>query len=419
MKQLICFIFLLNSLYSSSQQSYFHSNTIRDTIYSQALSMNKAYQVFLPESYNYTEASSYPIIYLIDGDYNFYYQTGIIEALANVSEQIPEMIVVGIADNGNAGYRKDCTLKSADNPNGNAKHFINYLANELKPEIEKKYRVSTKQILVGHSLGGLFATSVMLTRPELFSDYLAIDPSYWWANKHIVSLADSVLKNLNKLPAQLFISLADSKQMGVHEFVGTLENYFPESEKWSFNYYPNENHGSVGIISLRDGLRHIFNKWVLSREEFYNLKSSQKVMAHYDTVRNNYGEISRLPPNLFSNIIYYYFRNEKSKELEYIEQEVLKKYPASIDDYYAKLAGYHIEKEKYEAAHKLINKCISTYPLAYKSYDSQAKLYLAEGQVNEARVAALKALQIAEQLKVRQWQLNELQASLDIIKNLK
>ena len=406
-------LFLITLSILATAQTDNFSNTKRGTLYSEILSMNKNYQIFLPESYHYSENSSYPVVYIVDGDYNFYYQTGIVESLSNISEKIPELIVVGISDNGNEGYRKDCTLKSKTNPNGNAENFINYIEKELKPEIEKQFRVSSYEILMGHSLGGLFTTNVSLHHPDLFSAYIAIDPSYWWDDYRIVSDADSLYKNKKDLESKLFVTLADSKRMGVHEFLGVAEKYFPDTKQLTFKYYEDETHGSVGILSVRDGLVKIFESWELTREKFYNFKSSSEVMAHYKNLSKQYNSKLRIPPFQLSNIIYFYFRNDKMDELTLLEHEIKTHFPSSIDDYYSKLATYLMEKEKYEEAKKTLEKSIKSNPNAYKSHDALSKLYYVKEDFPKAKQYAEKAISIAKKLRVRQWQLNELQSNLD------
>ena len=409
----LSFLFLFLFTFSLHAQSNdYLINVERGNFYSETLKMEKSYQVFLPESYNYSNASTYPVVYLMDGDYNFYYQTGVIEMLSNVSEKIPELVVVAISDNGNAGYRLDCTMKTENNPQGNTATFIEYLEKELKPKIRATYRVSSYEILIGHSLGGLFATNVLLEKPDAFDAYIAIDPSYWWEENLIVATADSLFKGKEDLGPNFFVTLADSKQMGVHEFVGVLEKRFPDSKKWKFRYYEDETHGSVGMISVKDGLVKIFENWELKREKFYELGTATNIINHYKTLSDQYQGITRIPPLLFSNITYYFFRKNQPEELELIETAVNEYFPASQDDFYANLASYHVETEKYEEAEKILNKSIMTNPYAYKSYDGLSKLFYAKGMLAQAKVHAKTALKIAKQLKARQWQINELASNL-------
>lgn len=407
-------ILFFTSVLLGQSNSYF-SNTKRYTIYSEVLQMDKSYQVFLPESYHYSEAGTYPVIFIVDGDYNFYYQTGIIETLANVSEKIPEAVVIGISDNGNAGYKKDCTFKTSTNPNGNATTFTTYLAKELIPEIESRYKVSKHKTLIGHSLGGLFATTVFLDNPSLFASYISIDPSYWWDDYNIVSRADSILADRKNMESNLFITLANTKQMGVHQFVGVLEEYFADSKQWKFALYENEDHGSVGIISIRDGLLHTFKGWAMDRDMFYGYSNSEEVLGHYMAMADKLDAKVRIPPNNLSNIVYYYFRKDNVEELQNLERKINENFPSSTDDFYSKWASYLIEKEELEKAKTMLDTYINEDANAFKSYDVLSKVYYAQKDFSKAKEYATTSINIAKQKRVRQWQLNELQSNLDLI----
>ncbi|TFH66787.1 MAG: alpha/beta hydrolase [Gemmatimonadales bacterium] len=69
---------------------------------------------------------------------------------------------------------------------GGADRFLGFLADELIPHIDSTYRTETFRVLVGHSIGGLFATHALLTRPDLFRGYVAISPILWWNRKSLV-----------------------------------------------------------------------------------------------------------------------------------------------------------------------------------------------------------------------------------------
>ena len=51
----------------------------RHSFASQILEENRSFQVYLTPSYYYSNRGDFPIIYLMDGDYNFYHDTGLIE----------------------------------------------------------------------------------------------------------------------------------------------------------------------------------------------------------------------------------------------------------------------------------------------------------------------------------------------------
>lgn len=64
---------------------------------------------------------------------------------------------------------------------GGAAAFLQFIEEDLKPEIEQEFAIDTgKQTLFGHSLGGLFTLYVLFNRPEAFQCYIAGSPSIHW-----------------------------------------------------------------------------------------------------------------------------------------------------------------------------------------------------------------------------------------------
>lgn len=84
------------------------------------------------------------------------------------------MIVIGISDKGSAKQ-----LANTD-PKKNADQFIQFISRELKPLINKKYRVAELELLVGHSKFRIFTTHYWMTQPNDFDIFSTIDPSYWY-----------------------------------------------------------------------------------------------------------------------------------------------------------------------------------------------------------------------------------------------
>lgn len=56
-----------------------------------------------------------------------------------------------------------------------------FLAQDLLPNIARRFPVDAyRQILVGHSFGGMFGLSLLYRQPALFGQIVAISPSLWW-----------------------------------------------------------------------------------------------------------------------------------------------------------------------------------------------------------------------------------------------
>ncbi|MEI3010865.1 MAG: alpha/beta hydrolase-fold protein [Sutterella seckii] len=80
--------------------------------------------------------------------------------------------------------RRDGTIdEKAPVLGGGADKFLEFLTTELRDAAEKRLPAGTRvvrRMLIGHSYGGLFTLHALLTHPERFDVYAALDPSLWW-----------------------------------------------------------------------------------------------------------------------------------------------------------------------------------------------------------------------------------------------
>src|SRR5262249_22194676 len=93
--------------------------------------------------------------------------------------------------------------------------FFTFIQEELKPKIEKRFKVNReRQTLFGHSLGGLFVLHVLYTHPEAFQTYVAGSPSLWWNDQSILAEERAfVEKQGAKVDLFLFVGDRDAKHM--------------------------------------------------------------------------------------------------------------------------------------------------------------------------------------------------------------
>lgn len=78
----------------------------RIKISSDYLNEEREVQVLLPESYHSNTQATYPVLYLLDGDYNFHGISGMLDFLGNKGQLIPDIILVAVADKGTQKYRQ-------------------------------------------------------------------------------------------------------------------------------------------------------------------------------------------------------------------------------------------------------------------------------------------------------------------------
>ena len=159
----------------------------------------------------------------------------------------------------------------------------------------------------------------------------------------------------------------------------------------------------------------IFKDWNISREQFYTLKSAQEIIDHYKKFSKDFSTSFTLPANDLANFIYYYFRKDKTADLKILEDGINKHFPSSVDEFYIQLARNYMDKEQLEEAEKIYTKRIQDDPLSFRSYDGLSKILFKRKAFQQAESKSKKCLEIAQQLKARQWLLNELNANYEKI----
>lgn len=258
------------------------SNTINigviERIESAILGEERELWIYLPESVDDpANIARYPVVYLLDGQGHFHSVTGLIQQLSTINgnTKSPEMIVVGIP---NTDRMRDLTPTHTEGTTGGGTAFLDFLEQEVIPHVEASYPASQYRTFIGHSLGGLMAIEALIERPELFANYVAIDPSLWWDDRAILHKAEAALQERDFTGKSLFVGIADTMRDGITldnvredtnpqtnhirsilQFVNSAEAS-TANNKLSFasKYYENDNHGSVPLIAEYDALRWQF-----------------------------------------------------------------------------------------------------------------------------------------------------------------
>ena len=101
-------------------------------------------------------------------------------------------------------------LKNHSLVESNIRSFNDFLENELIPYIDKTYPTTTYRTYVGHSFGGLAVVNTLFTRPHLFDNYVAIDPSLWWDDQVLLKKAKSKFEETEFKNKALYIGIANT-----------------------------------------------------------------------------------------------------------------------------------------------------------------------------------------------------------------
>jgi predicted alpha/beta superfamily hydrolase len=245
-----------------------------ETIHIHAKSNNKDYELYvqLPKSYQDTQ-KSYPIIIVNDSSWGFPITNGAMTLMGG--NVVQEAIVVGVSyakgEDRTISRTRDYTpTYSPKEPNGHssearkvsghAKEYTDFLAEQVIPLMQKKYRVDMNtKIFVGHSFGGLLGCYILVNRPDVFDHYIIGSPSLWYDNKVIFEMEKKYAEKHNTLDAHVMIyvddnagSLTDQKMAdNAQAFERVLRSRNYAGLRVETEIIKGENHHSVfpGLVS--------------------------------------------------------------------------------------------------------------------------------------------------------------------------
>ncbi|MEE9429445.1 MAG: alpha/beta hydrolase-fold protein [Melioribacteraceae bacterium] len=407
---LVIIVQIIFNISSFCQENLSNKITIgtRDTIFSNILSENRPILVYLPPSYYSNKNQKYPVLYILDGDYNFQYVTGLIELQSSISENIPEMIVIGISGKGSSTYRENCkpNVKEIED-RGNAESTALFIKQELIPYIDSTYKTDNYKILSGHSIGGLFVINTLLNHPNLFNHYIAISPALWWGKNAINDIAKKTLENNSNYETSVYISLANEEGMGVESFLEVVKS----NSIFRFKKIANENHNSVGEPTYKWALNDIFNDWKVEKLYF---DSADELSQHYRKTKEHFGRTFNLQNGVIANTVLYILK-DNSAELKKMQQEIKRFYPNSLSYFNNLLATNFINDKKFEEAEKLLNETKNSFPNSYDTFQNLAKVKIEMNELEAADSLIAKSILWAKKQNVRQWQLNELIETKEMI----
>lgn len=237
-------------------------------IKSNVLDEERSCLISLPDSYNDPSEISkkYPVIILLDGYTHFKTASGIVHFMSsdrNRNYLMPKSIIIAIE---NIDRERDFTVTKikTKRPNtmGGGKKFLSFIEKELISYIDKNYRTKPSRTLVGHSLGGLLTLNSYMDKSSIFNAYISIDPSIWWNEEMMKKNVDSISSiSLNK---KLYIATANQGESNYDRNKKRHDSLYALIKKKSntplnieIKYFENENHRSVPLVALYDGLKYL------------------------------------------------------------------------------------------------------------------------------------------------------------------
>jgi len=233
---------------------------------------NYLIQVGLPMGYSSSQ-KTYPVLYVLDGDYAFGITKGITDLLM-IGKEIKGIIVIGIS------YGKGVfawsikrtrdltpghdTIFAKGQNTGGADSFLKFIQYELFPAVNRNYRtIPDSSAICGESLGGLLNSYILWKQPELFKGYIIISPSLIWNNKSVLKLESEYFVNHKDLNKAVYIAYGslDSKEVIISpatELIKVIQMHNYRGLRLVTRVFEGETHMSVPSVAITNGLKTLF-----------------------------------------------------------------------------------------------------------------------------------------------------------------
>ena len=159
------------------------------------------------------------------------------------------------------------------------------------PYLDRRYRTTPLRVIVGHSLGGLFATYALSHRPELFTGYILLEPSLWWNRGAEVDQAKAALREPSARHARVMMVNVESWGLDTTQW-GSAAPMIRELEARG------ETHSSMAITGMTKGLRALFADF--KPTEWRPGTRPIAMLDRYDSLSARVGYAVPIPADAFS-----------------------------------------------------------------------------------------------------------------------
>jgi hypothetical protein len=274
---ILIFIVFSTSLYSQKTKAEKDKGTtpfilgLVDEIRSEELGEKRILNIYLPEGYNEKDTIKYPVIYLLDGsaDEDFIHIAGLVQFNSfEWVNRVPKSIIVGIAT---VDRRRDFTFtttieedKKRFPSSGHSGKFISFIEKELQPFINGKYKTNTSKTIIGQSLGGLLATEILFTKPDIFNTYIIVSPSLWWNNGTLLNTPAKTASS--RTTVYIGVGKEGLTPTAIPRVMEVDANLLAEKLKKEnknteviFDYLPDENHATILHQAVLNAFKLIYN----------------------------------------------------------------------------------------------------------------------------------------------------------------
>ncbi|MBX7223534.1 MAG: hypothetical protein K1Y36_26710 [Blastocatellia bacterium] len=292
---------------------------------SSLLNEEREISVYLPSGYA-TSKQRYPVIVALDGEGTAPVAANAVAFLTRnlAISQMPEALVIGVK---NTNRNRDMPVPREYGNGGEAK-FLAFLADELLPLVEQRYRTLPLRILLGHSQGGLFAHYALTARPTVFQWYLALDAPLAGFPE-----SKSILEKVRQLTRKPDFQ---GRLISLETLYGWKKEWPSLLEKASRGLYAeqveikDETHETMVYKGIYEGLKRLFHDYApnLLRDN-QGLYPLARLEERYRELSKAYGYEVRIPQSLLVESANRFLARQDGAQAEELLKRVVLLYGAS------------------------------------------------------------------------------------------
>lgn len=290
----------------------------------------REFWVSLPDLYN-ESGERYPVIYMMDGDFNF--NSGVIGGLRHAAQmrEIPEFIIVGIKNTNRSKdiFPEEITYPDGSKDGGRADQYLDFIRQELIPYIDKNYRSENFRVLYGTSNTGFTTVYALFRNPELANAYIAASATLSVPFFH--SQRDKLILDFKGGKRRLSLVMGENDLPTVlslnGEFKEKIDSLAPTGLACRLTVIGNAEH--VPANALLEGLRVLFEGWKIPRP--LSESTFSEIRVQVDKRLEKYGVSGKLPEDKLKDLGESLLREKKhGKSLEVFQYQ-METYPRSAD----------------------------------------------------------------------------------------
>lgn len=312
-----------------------YSQKVKDSVMFKKQKVYRELTISLPPSYSKETKKSYPLLFLLDGDYLFDPFQGAL-SYGNYWDDLPEVIIVGIKQERERD--DDCAMDATTGlPDEKGEDFFEFIGGELMPYIQNKYRVSPFKIIAGHDLTASFMNFYLYKDAPLFNAYISLSPQL------ALDMETRIPERLATFKQNIFY-YQSSSDGDIRKLKGKITSLdvnmkavVNENLNYKYDEFKGASHYSLVLYSIPNALYQFFATYQPISDTEFQEKIIKLESGYVTYLKNKYDLLEKalsikmnIRINDFKAIEAAILKNKAYAELEQLAQLSRKMYPKSM-----------------------------------------------------------------------------------------